>query len=294
MTTQTDLSVTVITVAYNSMAVLPSMVASVPKNIPIIVVDNGSSDTSDLQALAQERDIDLVLNTENKGFGVACNLGAERATTEYLLFLNPDAELQANALDELFKAARTYPDASAFNPRISSASGKPSFKRKSHLIPRSEWMPRGWPKQDTEVSVLSGAAIFVSKVAFDAVDGFDPNIFLYYEDDDLSQRLRKIGPLMFVRDAEVTHLSGHSTVRSPASAAFKARHMAHSRVYATGKHGRSFPFARALASALWQLLSLHVLVSKRKRAKQIAYLKGVLDMWDNSGKPVTEIQHQND
>ena len=104
--------------------------------------------------------------------------------------------------------------------------------------------------------MLTGAALFVRRSDFEAVGGFDPAIFLYHEDDDLSRRLRaERGPIMFIRGAEVRHLSGHSTSRNPQTAAFKAWHMGRSRVYASRKHGRLLPFTSATVSALIQLLS---------------------------------------
>src|SRR5688500_16751299 len=59
-----------------------------------VVVDNGSSDGS---ADFAERfpAVECIRSTENLGFAKACNLGARRSGSEYLLFLNPDAELFA-------------------------------------------------------------------------------------------------------------------------------------------------------------------------------------------------------
>ena len=115
------------------------------------------------------------------------------------------------------------------------------------------------------------------KSALEAVGGFDPEIFLYHEDDDLSRRLRaERGPLMFIRAALVQHLGGRSSVRSPEVAALKAWHMGRSRVYAARKHGQKFAFGRALFQATAQLLSPAVLLSKRKRAKQWAFFRAVL------------------
>ncbi|MEM6578914.1 MAG: glycosyltransferase family 2 protein, partial [Pseudomonadota bacterium] len=143
--------------------------------------------------------------------------------------------------------------------------------------PRSAYLARGWPEDTVKVPVLNGAAFFVRKAAFDSVGGFDERIFLYHEDDDLSLRLAQgVGDLMFVRTAEVTHQAGHSTVRSPETAALKAYHMGRSRVYATRKHEQPFAGTQAVLSALLQAINPVNLLSARKRSKQIAFLKGVL------------------
>ncbi|MBS0564666.1 MAG: glycosyltransferase family 2 protein [Proteobacteria bacterium] len=268
---------TIITVAYNSTAVLPAMLASVPAGVPVVLVDNGSADLADLRALAARTGARLVENGQNLGFGPACNVGAALADTEFLLFLNPDTVLTPEATARLEAAMDRHPAASAANPRLTDGSGRPYFKRRSVLLPRSEWLAKGWPATECEVPVLSGAALFVRRAAFTLVGGFDPRIFLYHEDDDLSLRLRAgCGPLLFVRDAEVRHLEGRSTVRSAASAALKARHMGWSRVYAMRKHRLPFAAARALASAAGQLLLPLNWLSARRRAKQWAFLKGVV------------------
>ena len=173
----------IVSVCYNSMNVLPSMLDSVPKNTPIVLVSNaGEKDDSPLAEIAASYNANLIVNKTNKGFGVACNQGADVLNTELLLFINPDAVLRPNALDELLKAVDSFPEAVAFNPRIISSSGKPFFKRNSHLLPRSKKMARGWPKTDCEVSILSGAAFLVKRTIFKKSGGFDPAIFLYHED----------------------------------------------------------------------------------------------------------------
>lgn len=269
--------VTVISVCYNSTAVVPAMLASIPEGVAVVLVDNASADGAALAGLAAARGARLIRNAANRGFGTACNQGAAEAGTEFLLFLNPDAALASGALDALVAAAARYPRAAAMNPRIEAAGGRPYFKRGSVLLPRGARLPRGWPEADREVPVLSGAALFVRRADFEAVAGFDPAIFLYHEDDDLSLRLKaERGPLMFIRAALVRHQGGQSTIRSPETAALKAWHMGRSRVYAARKHRRPLAATRALGSALLQIASPLALASPRKRAKQWAFLRGVV------------------
>lgn len=276
--------VTIVTVSYNSMLVLPGMLASVPVGTPVVIVDNASDDPGAVQLLAARYGAKLILNPKNAGFGVACNQGAALAETDFLLFLNPDASLGTTALQVLVAAAAQYPHAGGFNPRISNADGSHYFRRRGALVPRREILSSGWPPADAEVPVLSGAALFVRRADFCAIGGFDPAIFLYHEDDDLSQRLRQSrGPLMFIWAADVMHMGGRSTVRSPHSAAFKAWHLARSRVYTCRKHSRPLPFISALLSAFASLLAPDMLISARKRAKNWSYLQGVLSTLRDGG-----------
>ena len=81
---------------------------------------------------------------------------------------------------------------------------------------------------------------------------------------------------MFIRDALVQHGGGSSSARSAEIAALKAWHMGHSRVYAARKHRQPWARARALTQATLQLVSPVVLFSRRKRAKQVALLRGIV------------------
>ncbi|SFJ75182.1 glycosyltransferase family 2 protein [Jannaschia pohangensis] len=276
--------VTIVTVAYNSSEVLRDLIASVPPSADLAIVDNGSHDIEALRVLCDRPGVRLIENGENLGFGTACNVGAQGSTRDFLFFLNPDARLRPDTLDRLCAAADRYPDASAFNPLIREPDGSTFFRRRSVLLPRSRWMPRGAPTEDREITLLSGAAIFARRSAFEAIGGFDEDIFLFHEDDDISLRLEARGPLMFIRDAVVIHGGGSTSGDRAEVAAFKARLMGQSRVQTTIKHGIPFARVRNLADAGLQAMNVMVLFSRRKRAKNWAFLRGVWDETFSRGK----------
>lgn len=267
--------VTVVTVAYNSAAVLPVMLASLPNGMDSVVVDNASRDSDELHALIDLPKVILIKNNVNEGFGAACNRGAQIAKTEFLLFLNPDSKLAADALDQLLMAADRHPEAVAFNPRLEDDGGSEAFKRGSHLLPRSQWLPKGTPPADCPLPILTGAALFVRRSAFEAVGGFDTEIFLFFEDDDLCMRLRALGTLRLARAALVTHTGGGSSLPDIRMVGFKSWHFGWSRIYASRKHGRRFSYAKTLVRAITRLLSPVSWFSVHARAERWAYLKGV-------------------
>lgn len=268
----------IVTVCFHSMAVLPTMLASIPKGVSVVLVDNASGDNDGgLSDLANKHGAKLISNSENKGFGVACNQGAAYLDTEFLFFLNPDATLSEGCITALVSAASHYPDTSCFSPRVLDARGRMALRRRSRLLPRSRHWTASLPEGDCEIPLINGSAIFVKKSRFHAVGGFDKQIFLYHEDDDLGLRLKKrFGPIRLVYNAVVTHAEGNSTPRSPQVAAFKAYHMAQSALYTMRKHNRPLAYPRLLALALLQILSPENLLSARRRAKNWAFLKGSL------------------
>jgi N-acetylglucosaminyl-diphospho-decaprenol L-rhamnosyltransferase len=274
----------VISVCFNSSAVLESLLRTIPTTTSIILVDNGSCDLAIIQDLAKSYNALLISNPSNSGFGSACNQGASFCETEFLFFINPDSILRPSTIALLESAADTHSKASCFNPRIINRQGKDSFKRRSCLLKPEQIMPRGTPIQASEVPVLSGAALFVRKEAFDQIGGFDANIFLYHEDDDISIRLREqVGQAWIIPEAQVVHLSGHSSGRSATVTALKAWHMGRSLVYTTTKHHVNHAYRKALFSALRQLLSPATILSKRKFWKHRAFLQGVLSARKDQG-----------
>lgn len=269
--------VTVVSVCYNSSAVIGGLIDSLPLGVSVVLVDNGG--TNDFPNFAPERKATIVRMSENEGFGRGCNAGAAAASTPYLFFLNPDVRLEDGAIEAMLVAAQQYPHASAFNPRLINSDGSAYFKRRSYLIPRSHYLKRGWPEADCDVPVLSGAAIFVKRDHFEALGGFDPEIFLYHEDDDLSLRLKTLGPLMFVRNAGVVHAKGYSSGRSSSVASFKAFYMAQSRIYAGRKHRRPVPLLSAALHCLVSSLLPFNWFSSRRRAKLSGFRKGVYSVF---------------
>ncbi|MBL9055936.1 MAG: glycosyltransferase family 2 protein [Rhodobacteraceae bacterium] len=234
------MDVTVITVAYHSLAVLPAMAGSLPPGVPLVVVDNAGE--AGLADWAAGQGVRLIPSPGNIGFGRGCNLGAAEVTTGFLLFLNPDARLHPGCLATLLDAARRHPAAVAFGPTLTDATGRISYKRLTDLSPTDRFAPAQPPQRETEMPVLSGAALLVRRSAFQAVGGFDPAIFLYYEDDDLSLRLRAAcGPLVLVPSARVTHQPGSSTPRSPALSWQRGYHLSRSYIHAARKHGLPLP-----------------------------------------------------
>ena len=271
-------SVTIVTVSFNSAAVLGNMLASVPDVCPMVIVDNGSTDVAQIRELAERPLVTLIENGRNLGFGRACNAGAAAVTTEFILFLNPDTVLAEKSLDALLAAAAQHPKAGAFNPCILDDTGSRVMKRKSDLIPRSEYMPRSGPAASDELTILTGAAIFMRKRDFDKVGGFDPAIFLFYEDDDLAVRLRQNAcPLVLVDDARVHH-SGGASSSGPRIAVerLKAWHMGWSRLYTMRKHHRPLARSRAVGHALARTISPAMLSSRVRRVKRAAFLRGTL------------------
>lgn len=265
--------VTVVTVSYNSADVLQHMLSSLPPKVATIVVDNGGTDP--VAGVAQRFSARLVRLETNAGFGRGCNAGAALSTSEFIFFVNPDAIVVEGAIEALVSFFDAEPTAAAANPRILDGRGKPRFRGRSLLSQPAASVGNRAPAVATEVPTLLGSALFCRRTAFEAVGGFDPEIFLYHEDDDLAVRIAQSGGrLFFVPQATVKHQGGHSSGRSHAIARLKGYHMARARAHVMAKHGRPFAVTRTIVRASVEALLPHNLFSARRRAKHVGQLLG--------------------
>ncbi len=248
------MDVTAISVAYHSKAELAVMAATLPPGVPLVVVDNAAE--PGLADWATEHGVRLIAPQQNLGFGAACNLGAAGVDSAFLFFVNPDVRLELDCLESLVAAAARLPDGAAFGPLLRMPSGACGFKRRSAIAPADRFAPVGLPDAPCKVPVLEGSALLIRRAAFEAVGGFDPKIFLYFEDDDLSLRLRaRVGPLYLVPEAVARHRPGTSSPQTAAVLRMKGFHHVRSHVYAARKHGLPLPALLGWVQALAFVLS---------------------------------------
>lgn len=229
-----DLSpeITIIYVNYRTAQLTLSSVQSVERlcgdaKIEIIVVDNASGDNIE-ELLADSPSVKLIKSAENLGFGRANNLGMLQATGRYVLFLNTDTEL-LNAAPRLmasFLEANT--DVGAVGANLYSADEKPNqsfiycstlWSEIRNLLPNvlkpNHYAPRKWfnfTDNPIPVGYISGAAVMLRREWLVENGAFDPDFFMYYEDMELSQRVRKTGlKVVNLPAARIIHLGGGSS-----------------------------------------------------------------------------------
>jgi GT2 family glycosyltransferase len=183
----------------------------------VIVVENGSPDQS-LARLRSAPGIDaLIESSKNLGFGGGCNLGiaqARAAGCKYVWLLNNDCNPKPDALAALLESLRSHPKAGAAGSLIFRdldctdlvcwGGGNVSFLSGQ---PRQRKTPG-------DVNFLTAASMLVRLDALAAIGDFDERFFLYWEDTDLSFRLRRAGWTLEVADAsQVRHAISASTVK---------------------------------------------------------------------------------
>jgi GT2 family glycosyltransferase len=277
----------VVIVAYHSAALLPACLAAIPAACPVIVVDNASPDDSADVASAARPSARVIRAPRNLGFGPGANLGFAEVTTEFGLLLNADATLEPDTIAGLIAAAQRYPEAALLAPEVIAEEGHMQF---GHDLPfRRLRGPVVEPVGDACCWYVGGSAMFLRMSALRTIGGFDPEIFLYFEDDDLCLRLRKAGyALVHVASIRVRHSGGASSAPSPRLSHWKAFHQGWSRLHLEAKH-RSRAAAWRLALSEWPGLALKAAL-RRGDARQVKWAGRAAGMraW-MMGRRATEI-----
>lgn len=220
------MDVSVIIVNYNTCGLLADCLRTVREHTrscsyEVIVVDNGSTDGSE-QLAVEYPWIKWISSGANLGFGRANNLGVESATGKYLFFLNSDTLLGNDAISVFFRYMETHgKEVGAIGTFLTDAAGNPALSGCSFPSVAMEWrylFGRVFRRKTAlsmaevyDVDMVTGADLFMPKSVFVRLGGFDPAIFMYYEETDLQLRMRRMGlKARLVPGASIKHLEGGS------------------------------------------------------------------------------------
>ncbi len=193
----------------------------------LLVVDNASGDGS-VDAL-RGAGLDVLARAVNDGFASGVNAGFTATRAPVVVLLNPDTEPAPGALGALVGHLARTPRAGIAAPRLRNADGTPQPNAYRYAPGRAtllaelcvpaglvlERLPAldryrlpaaGW-RAGAQVAHVTGAALAVRRAAYDAAGPLDEGFFLYLEETEWQQRVRRTGfTIELVPDAEVAHL----------------------------------------------------------------------------------------
>ena len=203
-----------------------------------IVVDNASQEC--VPAAVEERyeQVQLICNDQNLGFARANNIGFAHSRGRYVLFSNPDVEVDAQTLPTLIRLMDQDPTVGACTPFLQLVKtggvdwgahrGFPTpwaaftyFTRLDRLFRWSRPLSRLLGQYHLldrdldaahEVDVIRGGFFFVRREAFEQAGRWDEDYFMYGEDIDLCYQLKQRGyRIMFYPQARALHYHGLTT-----------------------------------------------------------------------------------
>ena len=209
--------------------------------IPLIV-DNASIDASVVTFKSLFKEIILIENKKNLGYAGGNNVGIEYALAHdasHIVVLNNDTLLTRSSIFELFNSLKKY-NSDVSCPKIYFEKGYEYHKDRYQKMELGKvfWFAgaemdfaniighhRGVDEVDhgqydkmTDIDFITGACFIGTREVFEKVGMFNEDYFLYYEDADLSMRIRSAGfKIAFAPDAIVYHKNAGSTGGSGSS-----------------------------------------------------------------------------
>jgi N-acetylglucosaminyl-diphospho-decaprenol L-rhamnosyltransferase len=277
-------AVDVVIVAYNSrdtLRVCIEPLVCLPW-VNVTVVDNACPENS--AGVVADLPVRIVRSPCNGGFAYGCNLGMAGGTADFVLFLNPDAEIEAEDLAVLVNALRANPSLGGIGPRVVGDAGNLGFTQRRfprlrftyaqglfvhRAAPGAAWAddairdPAAYERPGTP-EWISGCCMLLRREAVASVGGLDEGFFLYSEETDLFKRLAIAGwRAGFEPHATARHVgyqSADQNATEPIRAVSRVR-------YARKHHGRLVAAMEALGVALGAIAHAAVWVGCPARAR---------------------------
>ncbi len=225
------MELSVIIVNYRGWSKLRECLSSLLKDdgpgagIEIIVSDNCSADGNLAGFSAEFPSVKFVENIHNGGFAYGCNRGAAAASGSYFLFLNPDTIASKDSVHQLLEKGSSAAANSLSSCYQVDGKGKESIAYGRFITP---FTLTGTMRLITRLSGaqgtmkytgdimkpdwVSGSVMFIRRVYFYELGGFDEDFWMYFEDMDLCKRIRNSGgEILYHRGISIIHSHGGSS-----------------------------------------------------------------------------------
>ncbi|SNQ51610.1 putative glycosyltransferase [Frankia canadensis] len=196
-------------VSYHSREQLEGLFATLPVDMPVVVVDNASGVDRVDELLADRPNSRYLDSGGGKGFAKAANMGIRSSRYEFIVLGNPDSRPTVEVIDilvddlladqELVTSAATMKGHDG-RPELGNGGWEPTPRRVllhvlgAHKVaPNSALFARPVPGRPMSPEWLTGACMAVRRSTFLELGAFDETFFVYNEDMALGRAIREAG-----------------------------------------------------------------------------------------------------
>jgi GT2 family glycosyltransferase len=227
------MDISAILVSYNTSALLPEAIGALriaagSFSLQTIIVDNDSRDESVEIIRRDFADCEMIVNSQNVGFGRANNQAVPLIQGRYILLLNTDAFVAPDTLDKTVAHMDAHPECGALGVKLIGRDGvlQPScryfptplniFLWKTGLHRLFPWVKlmddMGWDHASVRAcDWVPGCYFLIRREVVEQIGLFDPRYFLYYEEVDFCFAVKKAGwQIHYFPDTTVIHIGGES------------------------------------------------------------------------------------
>lgn len=305
-----DKLLTIVVATHNSMAILPLFLERLADSLggekcSIIICDNGSRDGIKSYLEHNHRNVRLLNLEKNIGYGSALNLGIRAANTNFVALMNSDVFVEPFGFQKLVQFLLEHPDAAGVSGIVAHQAGRtadfslrphfpdgkiPVHKKYETLLSRILYysgLQTKFPKcrlfvpwnkvavnDSIEVSRLNGCFGIFRKKALLEINLYDPKFFLYFEEDDIALRLKRLKYKLYLTSrAIILHVRGSGSGLS--GTRFTAKALLNSQYLFFKKH-YGWLYAWVSFIVIWVLIGM--VIYCRYPVKGIAD-KNLLALW---------------
>lgn len=186
-------NLTIIIVTFNSSEVIANCLSKLNvKKYDVIVVDNASTDNTVEIVLKNFSDVKIIKSEKNIGYGRANNIALRQIKTEFSLILNPDAFIFEEDIDKALEVMQQDEKVALLGPLLLTKypKSKQDIEKQMSVV-NGNLIKKN--SQYLSVKYIIGAVLFLKMSVFKEIGFFDEEIFLYYEDDEISWKVIKNG-----------------------------------------------------------------------------------------------------
>lgn len=207
-------------------------------SVKLFLIDNGDSEDWGLEdfelALADHRNLnmeaEIVRGHGNIGYGKGHNLAINVVASDFHLILNPDVVLDVNCLNAGIAYLLKNRNVVLVSPSATGTDGNKQYLCKQYpalftflirgfapqrlrqsfarRLARYEMQDLSELEPSSNIPIVSGCFMLCRTKSLQAVHGFDPGYFLYFEDFDLSLRIGKLGDISYLPNMHIQHAGG--------------------------------------------------------------------------------------
>lgn len=223
------MKIDVVILNYNTRSLLETLLPhvlahSAGDGVQVVVADNASTDGSAEFVTEHYPGIELILMDKNRGYAGGYNTCLKNRQADYFVLLNSDAEPAAGWLQPLINMAAAHPNLGAAQPHILDYYNRTRFEYagaaggfmdhfgfpfcRGRIFGNVE-QNLGQYNEPRQVFWATGAALFISRKAWEQAGGLDEAFFAHMEEIDLCWRLQQLGyEIWSCPDSVVYHMGG--------------------------------------------------------------------------------------
>jgi GT2 family glycosyltransferase len=289
-----DLSIVIVN--WNTREILRECLYSIYKtiqrvNFEIIIVDNASVDGSVEMIKSDFKNVILIQNNENYGFAKANNIAFPIARGKYILMLNSDTFVLADAIDLTIDFLDKNLGVGALTPKIFNSDGSiqhPCYVKEPSIanefydafslgkilkLRRFDSIPAA--NKTCDVAHACGCSLFIRKSVLEKVGYLDERLIFSFEDADICMRIRHAKwRIVYFPDSHIIHYGGLSRIKSNGvvGAMLQSKYVFYGKYHGAFKKILLAIFlttSSTLKAILYTILSLY----SKNRQKKLIYVK---------------------